>query len=118
MIKKITCIECPQGCQLEVEVEGGYVIKVTGNKCPKGEPYAKQEIENPMRVLTSTVLTEGLEMKMVAVRTNKPIPKSKLFEAMAEVKKLRLKRPVKVGEIILSDLLGTGADLIAARESI
>jgi CxxC motif-containing protein len=115
MIKHLTCIACPNGCQLEVDEEGGRVIKVTGNKCEKGEVYAKQEIENPMRVLSSTVLAKGLNLKMVPVRTSKPIPKAKLFEAMTEIRKIKLNRPVRAGDIIVKNFLGLDADLIAAR---
>ncbi len=117
MIKKITCIECPQGCQLEVDIENGYVVKVTGQKCEKGESYAKQEIENPMRILTSVVLAQGLELKMVPVKTSQPIPKDKLLSAMEEIKKLRLDHPLKVGTVIEKDLLGLGVDLISTRDA-
>lgn len=117
MIKKLTCIECPQGCQLEVDIEGGHVIKVTGQKCKKGEAYASQEIENPMRTLASTILTKGLKLKMVPVKTSRPIPKGKLMDAMEEVKKVRLSRRVKVGDVIVRDLLGLGADLITTRDA-
>ena len=116
-IKKLTCIACPNGCQLEVDVEGGRVIKVTGNKCEKGEVYAKQEIENPMRVLSSTVLAKGLNLKLVPVRTNKPIPKARIFEAMAEIRKIKLDKPVKAGEVVVKNFLGLDVDLIAAREA-
>lgn len=115
MIKKMTCIACPNGCQLEVDEEGGRVIKVTGNKCEKGEVYAKQEIENPTRVLSSTVLAKGLDLKLVPVRTNKPIPKARIFEAMAEIRKIKLDKPVKAGDVIVKNFLGLDADLIAAR---
>lgn len=114
-IRKLTCIACPNGCQLEVDEEGGRVIKVTGNKCEKGEVYAKQEIENPMRVISSTVLAKGLHLKMVPVKTNKPIPKGMIFEAMAEIRKIKLDRPVKVGDVIVKNFLGLDVDLIAAR---
>jgi len=116
MKKKMTCIACPQGCQLEVEVEGGYVVSVAGAKCKKGEPYARQEIENPQRILTTTVLTQGLEMKTAPVRTSAPIPRDKLFPAMREIEKVRLKRKAKVGDVVIKDLLGTGADLMTTRE--
>ncbi len=115
MIKKITCIACPQGCPLTVEIEQGRVSKVGGNKCPKGEEYAKQEIENPQRILTSAILTQGLHLKMAPVRTNKPIPKNKIFAAMSEIKKLRLDRPVRVEEVIIEDFMKLGVDLIATR---
>jgi len=116
-IRKITCIECPVGCQLEIDEEGGHVIKITGNKCEKGEAYAKQEIENPMRVLTTTVVTEGLGLKLVPVRTNKPIPKARLLEAMAVIRGIKLDKPVKAGDVIVNNFLGLEADLIAARDA-
>ena len=115
MIRKMTCIACPNGCQLEVDEAGGRVISVTGNKCEKGPAYARQEVENPLRVLSSTVLAKGLELKLVPVRTSQPIPKGKLFEGIAEIRKIRLARPVKAGEIIVKNFLGLEADLIAAR---
>lgn len=115
MIKNMTCIQCPQGCQLKVDIENGYVIKVTGNKCPKGEAYAKQEIENPMRTLTSTVLTKGLELKMIPVKTSRPIPKSKLDEGMKQIKNVILEKPVKAGEVIVQRFLDLDIDLIVTR---
>jgi CxxC motif-containing protein len=115
MLKHITCIACPNGCQLEVDEAGGRVIKVTGNKCEKGEVYAKQEIENPLRAVSSTVLAKGLNLKMVPVRTNKPIPKARIFEAMAEIRKIKLDRPVKAGDVVVKNFLGLDVDLIAAR---
>lgn len=117
MIKRLTCIECPQGCQLEIDVEGGHVIKVTGHKCPKGETYAKQEIEDPRRTLTTTVLSRGLDLKMVPVKTSAPIPKARLMEAMQETKHIRLEHVVKVNQVIVKDFLGLGVDLISEREA-
>lgn len=115
MIKKITCIECPKSCLLSVDIENCRVIKVSGNLCPKGEKYAISEIENPMRVFTSVVLTENLPLRMMPVRTDKPIPKTKIPAAMDEVKGMRLKRSVLVGEIITENFLGLGVNLIATR---
>jgi CxxC motif-containing protein len=117
MLRKLTCIECPVGCQLEIDEEGGRVIKMTGNKCEKGEAYAKQEIENPLRVLTTTVVTDDLDLKLVPVRTNKPISKARLLEAMAAIRKIKLNRPVKAGEIIVKNFLELDADLIATRSA-
>ena len=116
MIKRLTCIECPKGCLLSVEIEGARVLNVNGNECPKGGKYAVQEIESPMRVLTSAVLAEGLELKMVPVRTDKPIPKSRIMEAMDEIRKIRLKSPVRSGSIIIDNFLGLrGVNLISTR---
>lgn len=117
MIKKMTCIQCPQGCQLSVDVENGYVLKVTGNKCPKGEAYAKQEIENPVRTLTSTVLAEGLSLKMVPVKTSKPIPKNKLMAVMQEIRKIKINKPMRVNQSLVKNILGLGADLVLTRNA-
>ena len=116
MIKKLTCIDCPKGCGLEVDIENCRVNKVSGNKCPKGEQYAIAEIENPVRILTTTVLSEGLSMKMVPVRIDKPIPKSRMHEAMEEIKKLKISKPQRPGEIVLKHLLGLDVNLIVTRD--
>ncbi len=116
MTKKLTCIECPLGCSLSVDVENCKVIKVSGNQCPKGAPYAISEIENPMRILTASVLAEGMDLKMIPVRTDKPIPKNLIFKAMDGVKKIRLKSPVTAGDVIAADFIGLGVNLIAMRD--
>ncbi len=113
--KKMICIECPVGCMLSVDIENCRAVKVEGNKCPKGEKYGISEVENPMRILTSAVLACGLEMKMVPVRTDKPIPKNKLIEAMAEIKNIRLDRSIEAGSIVKENFLGLGVNLIATR---
>jgi len=117
MTKKLICIDCPKGCRLTVNIENSKVIKVTGNECPEGEVYAVSEIENPVRILTSAVLCQGLSLKMLPVRTDKPIPKSMTFEAMGEIKKIKLKRPLNAGDIIVKNFLGLGVNLIAARRA-
>lgn len=114
--KKLTCIECPKSCELSVDIENCRVIKVDGAECPKGEKYAVSEIENPERVLASTVPGKGLDVKMIPVRTDKPLPKARIMEAMAEIKRIKLTEPVKIGEIIAENLLGLGVNLIATRD--
>lgn len=116
MKRKLTCIECPKGCMLLVDIENSRVVQVSGQECPKGEKYAVSEIENPLRILTSTVLAEGLSLKMVPVRTDKPIPKGVLSEAMREIKKLKVSEPVRVGDVIVENFLGLGVNLVATRE--
>jgi CxxC motif-containing protein len=118
MIKQMTCIECPVGCSLSVDIENCHVIKVAGNKCPKGEAYAVSEVENPVRILTSVVLAQGLELKMVPVRTEKPIPKAKLLEGMDAVKKIRITQSLSVGDIVAEDFLGLGVNLIVTRDAM
>lgn len=113
--KKLICIECPNGCALSVEIEAKKVTKVDGNKCPKGEDYAKSEIENPVRILTTSVLAQGLPLKVISVRTNGPIAKSKLFDAMKKVKTLRITDPVNVGDVVAKNFLGLGVNLVATK---
>lgn len=113
--KRLICIECPLGCALSVDIENCRAIKVDGNKCPKGERYAVSEIENPVRVLTSGVLAIGLELKMIPVRTDKAIPKDRLMEAMSEIKKIRVDKPVQAGSVIVKDFLVSGVNLVATR---
>ena len=115
MKKRVTCIDCPKGCVLTADTENGKVLKVSGNECPKGEEYAMAEIENPVRILTSTVVNEGLSLKMIPVRTDRPIPKGKMMEAMRAIRKLRVARPVDSGEAIVKGFLGLEADLIVTR---
>lgn len=116
--KIITCIECPQGCRLELDIEGGRVIKISGNKCNKGEKYGKQEIENPLRTLTSTVLCIGLDLKLLPVKTSAPIPKDKILEAANELRKIKINRTIKAGEILQKNFVGLGVDLIATRSAV
>ncbi len=118
MKKNLTCIECPAGCALSVDIENRRVVKVSGHTCPKGEGYAIAEIENPVRILTSTVLAEGVSLKMVPVRTGRPIPKRVLFDAMREIKKLKISGPIHVGDVIVENFLGLGVDLIATRDGV
>ena len=115
MIKKMTCIQCPKGCQLEVNYDGSRVISITGNQCEKGPIHARQEIESPTRTLTSAVLTDGLSIKMLPVRTNNPIPKNKMLDAMKEIKKIKVTKPIKINDVIVKDFLGLGVDLVATR---
>ena len=116
MTKKLTCIECPVGCNLSVDVENCKVMKVSGNQCPKGAPYAISEIENPMRILTASVLAEGMDLKMIPVRTDKPIPKHLTFKAMDEIKRIRLNNPVTAGDVIVADFMGLGVNLVTTRD--
>ena len=117
-MQKLTCIECPKGCALSVMIDSGKVSGVTGNLCPKGYIYAVAEIENPVRILTSVVATKGLSLKMVPVRTDHPIPKGAIFLMMQEIKKIKIKKPVYLGDIIAENCLGLGVNLITTRESL
>jgi len=117
MIKTLTCIECPKGCRLTVETDAqGHVIKVAGNQCEKGAAYGRNEAEHPVRILTSTVLTQGLPLKMLSVRTSAPIPRERIPEAMAAIKKIRVTQPVKIGQSVCDHFLGLDVQLVATRD--
>ena len=116
MNRILTCIECPKSCKISVDIADGSINKIEGYQCPKGEKYAKTEVENPMRILTSTVLANGLGMKLVPVRTDKPIPKEKLMEAMSIIKNIKLDHRVNTGDIIAKDFITQGTNLIATRD--
>lgn len=115
MTRSLTCIDCPKGCRLEVEADGAKVLAVTGENCERGPLYARQEIEAPVRTLTTSVLTRGLELKMLPVRTSKPIPKEKLLPAMAGVMRITVTSPVRAGAVVAQNFLGLGVDLLACR---
>jgi CxxC motif-containing protein len=116
MVKNLTCIECPVGCALSVETGGSSGISVTGHACPKGEVYAQSEIENPVRIVTSTVLTTSESVQFLPVRTDRPIPKTRIFDAMAAIRNIIVDKPLGTGDIVVENFLGLGVNLIATRD--
>jgi len=110
-VTELICIVCPKGCHLKVDEENGYAV--TGNSCEKGAAYGKKELTNPTRVVTSTVRVEGGEKQRVSVKTNRDIPKGKMLEAVALLDTVCLTAPVHIGDVVLEDILGTGADFVA-----
>ena len=114
MIKELTCILCPNGCVLNAEAEGDN-ITVTGHSCPKGKDYAIQELLAPMRTISSFMLVSNGEEPLVSVRLNRPIPRERIFDVMAEIKKQRLTAPVSCGQIIIANVLGLDSDVIATK---
>ncbi|MBE5971310.1 MAG: DUF1667 domain-containing protein [Lachnoclostridium sp.] len=115
MNRTLTCIICPNGCELEIAYEGDQILSVTGNKCPKGAEYAEQEIKNPMRTIASSVALEGGAMPLVSVRLTGPIPKAKIMDVMAVIRESTVKAPVKIGDVVIADVLGLGVDVVATR---
>jgi CxxC motif-containing protein len=111
--KEMICIVCPNGCKLEVTYEESITVK--NALCPKGVQYARDELINPVRNLTSTVkVLEGV-LPLVSVRGNKPVPKDKVSEIVRFLKTLEIKAPVEFQQIIYKDILNTGVDIIATR---
>jgi CxxC motif-containing protein len=110
---EITCTGCPLGCRVTLKVgPEGTIENLTGNQCKEGKKYVAAEFQNPVRVFTATVLTEG-GGRLLPVRTDKPVPKSRLKELMRSIAKVRVKPPVKPGQEIVYDILGIGANLVS-----
>ncbi|MBE6601501.1 MAG: DUF1667 domain-containing protein [Ruminococcaceae bacterium] len=112
MIRELTCIVCPKGCPLKVELENGAVINVTGHTCPRGKTYAINECTHPMRTITTTVRAENGEV--VPVKTSTTIPKELMFACMKEVNRATVKLPAKIGDVVIANVLETGADIVVA----
>lgn len=113
-MKEVICIVCPRGCHLEVDEKNGYAV--TGNGCPRGAAYGKAELQCPTRVLTSTVRLEEAALRRLPVKTDRAIPRDRMREAMAVLDRVTVHPPVAVGQVLIPDLLGTGANLVATRE--
>lgn len=115
MKKEMTCVACPLGCTITVEFEGTEVLSVTGNTCKRGDAYARTEIVNPTRSLTSSVKVNGGTHPVVPVKSSKAVPKNMLFDCMKEINKTCVTAPVTLGQVIIKDILGTGADIVATN---
>ncbi len=115
MKKNITCIVCPKGCRIAVDTENAGSI--VGYGCPKGLEYARNELLHPMRTVTSTVRLTGSEHERLPVKTDHDIPKELIFECMKRIRAAAVTAPVKCGQIVVPDLFGTGANLVATRDA-
>ncbi len=110
---ELTCICCPIGCGLRATLEAGQVVRVTGNTCPRGEAYARREAVSPMRTVTSSVAVEGGVRPVVPVKTVPDVPKDRIFPVMDAIRDLTVPAPVRAGDVLLRDVAGTGADVVA-----
>ena len=113
--RELTCIGCPMGCLLTVTLDGGEVTEVKGNTCAKGDIYARKEVVNPTRIVTSTVKITGGDKERVSVKTASDIPKSKIFEVMKDIDAATVKSPARICDVLIKDVAGTGVDVIATR---
>jgi CxxC motif-containing protein len=114
--RELICIGCPMGCPLTVELEGSEIISVTGYTCKRGDVYARKEVTNPTRIVTSTVKVENGTADMVSVKTREDIPKDKIFDCIKALKGVTVKAPVHIGDVILSNVAGTGVDIVATKD--
>lgn len=117
--RELTCICCPLGCSLTATMEQSGEITVTGNTCPRGAEYAKTEWLDPRRVVTSTVVVTGQkegEEAMVSVKTKQAIPKDKMMDCIRELADVSLKAPVRIGDVVITNVAGTGVDVVATKD--
>lgn len=112
---ELTCIGCPMGCPLVVEMENGAVTKVTGNTCPRGDAYGRKEVTNPTRIVTSTVRVEGGTLPVVSCKTRTDIPKGKIFDVARALKTVTVPAPVTIGQVLVDDVADTGVEIIATK---
>ena len=113
--RELICIGCPMGCPLTVEMENQEVLSVSGNTCPNGDKYARKEVTDPRRTVTSTVKILGGELAVASVKTQTDIPKNKIVDCMREIDKIEINAPVKIGDIVIEDVAGTGVNVIVTK---
>ena len=116
-VKQLTCIVCPIGCRIFIESRNGEYI-CSGNRCPRGGEFARIELTAPMRSLTTTVRTAFPEVPVLPVRTKGEIPKERIPAVMRELAKVMIKERISIGETVISDVLGTGCDIIATSNML
>ena len=109
----LICITCPKGCHLTVDEEHGY--QVTGNSCPRGAEYGKNELLHPVRVVTSTVRITGAALPRLPVKTDRPLPKEKIFDCMNLLNTITVQAPVAVGTVLAAHILDTDVNIVATK---
>lgn len=114
--RELICIGCPMGCMMTVTMEDGQVTAVAGNTCKRGDDYARKEVTNPTRIVTSSVCVTGGILPVVSVKTKEDISKGKIPEVMKALKAVTVKAPVNIGDVMLENAAGTGVDIIATKQ--
>ena len=113
--RELTCIGCPMGCQLTVTIKDEDNITVSGNTCKRGEIYGIKEVTNPTRIVTSSVEIDNAEIARVSVKTANDIPKGKIFDIMKEIRQIKVSAPVKIGDVVISNVADTGVDIVITK---
>lgn len=113
--RHFVCVICPIGCEVDVIHDGGEIISMEGNKCKKSEEFVRQELIEPMRVLTTTVRIQGARWPVIPVRTDKSVPKRLFLRIMRQLRRIELQAPVNMLDAVVKDVAGTGASIIATR---
>jgi CxxC motif-containing protein len=117
MVKEIICISCPLACRIQLTLDdSGEITRIAEYQCKLGKEYAEQECKSPQRVLTATVKTEGSARRLLPVRTNKPVPKDMLGDCMTALVDVKVRPELKIGDIIVQNILGTGVDVVCTDD--
>ena len=111
----LICIGCPLGCPVSVTMENGEVKEVTGNTCKRGDAYARKEVTDPTRIVTSTVRVKGGRLAMVSVKTASDIPKDRIFDCVKALQSVELAARVLIGQVVLENAAGTGVQVVATK---
>lgn len=114
--RRLICISCPVGCELDVTLDEGKIVEVEGNSCKLGLDYAEQEIFDPRRMVASTVKVKNGFHPLVPVYTEQAIPKPMIFDVLAELRNIELEAPVAVNDVVIENVLDTGVNVIASRD--
>ncbi len=114
--KSVICIRCPLGCHISVELADGKIQSITGNTCPRGAEYAARELTDPRRTVTSLVRVRGGEYPVVSVKTAGDIPRDKMRDCAAALKEIVLTAPVRMGDVVLENVCGTGVNMVATAD--
>ena len=115
ILGELTCIGCPLGCTLMVTIDE-QLITVAGNTCPRGESYAKKEVTDPTRIVTSSVNVKGGVIAKASVKTSGDIPKGKIFDCMKEIRACVINAPVHIGDVVIENCAGTGVSVVATKD--
>lgn len=113
--KHFVCVVCPIGCEIDVVHDGSKIISMEGNKCERSEEFVSQELIEPMRILTTTVRIQGSRWVVIPVRTDKSVPKRLFPRIMRQLRRVKLQAPVNMLDVVVRDVLGTRANIIATR---
>jgi CxxC motif-containing protein len=113
--RHFVCVVCPIGCEIDVVHDGSKIISMEGNKCEKSEEFVNQELVEPMRIVTTTVRIQGSRWPVIPVRTDKAVPKRLFPRIMRQLRRTKLQAPVNILDVVVKDVLGTGANIIATR---
>jgi CxxC motif-containing protein len=118
MDSNITCIICPIGCEVTILHKEGIITNMEGHQCKKGIEYIKEELFDPKRTLTTTVMVKDGKLPLVSVKTNNPIPKDRLFDVMDCISEIEFDAPLEIGDVLIKNVLDLDADIVATKKVV